>query len=187
MGKIVGFIFIGLFALFTLYGVTSFISAYNLGNRQEQLLKASLTENKNVLANYTTKIVEMAQVPEMQRDDLTKVIRDAMQGRYGDKGSQATFQFIKEAYPGTLDNTLYQRLQATMEAGRNDFSEAQKKLIDRKRVYETQLGGFPTGFWLHMAGYPKIDLDSIKIITNSHTENAYDTGKDEGVKLRPAA
>lgn len=168
-------------------GLANFIGAANLGNKQEQLLKASLNDNKNVLASYTTKIVEMAQVPDMQVADLTKVIQASMQGRYGDQGAQATFQAIKEAYPGTVDNKLYERLQSTMEAGRNDFSAAQTRLLDRKRVYETQLGSFPTGFFLKLAGYPKIDLDTIKIITNAHTDKAYDSGVDEGVKLRPAA
>ncbi len=174
---------LGVILLFGLYGVTSFVGAFNHGNTSEKTLQAALDHNKNVLSQYTTKIAEMAQVPAMQRNDLQKVIQSAFEGRYGENGSQAVFQAIKENYPGQLDNKLYERLQSTMEAGRNDFQAAQDQLIDRKRQYETELGSFPGGLWLHMAGYPKINLADIKVISNTHTEKAYDSGIDDGVQL----
>ena len=174
---------LGAVALIAFWGVSSYVGAYNYGNTSEKALQAALDHNKNVLSQYTTKIAEMAQVPAMQRNDLSKVIQAAFQGRYGDQGSQAVFQAIKENYPGQLDNKLYENLQSVMEAGRNDFQAAQDTLIDRKRQYETDLGSFPRGFFLHMAGYPKINLADIKVISNTHTEKAYDTGVDDGVQL----
>lgn len=174
---------LGVFILAAVWGIGSYVSAYNYGNTSEKALQAALDHNKNVLSQYTTKVAEMAQVPSMQRNDLEKVMQAAFEGRYGDQGSQAVFQMIKENYPGQLDNKLYENLQSVMEAGRNDFQAAQDTLIDRKRQYDTDLGSFPRGFFLHMAGYPKINLADIKVISNTHTEKAYDTGLDDGVQL----
>ncbi len=174
---------LGAFFLIILYGVTSFAGAYNDGNRAENALNAALDNNKNILSTYTTKIVEMAQVPTMQTDALKGVLQTAFTARNGPNGNQAAMQWIKEAYPGTMDNSLYAKLQATMESGRDDFQNAQTALIDRKREYQTELGSFPKGLWLHAAGYPKIDLNSIKIVSNTHTNNAYETGVDDGVQL----
>jgi hypothetical protein len=93
------------------------------------------------------------------------------------------FQFIQEQNP-TIDSTVYTQLQRMIEAGRIDFANSQTRLIDQKRVYQTALGSFWQGMWMRVAGFPKINLDDYKIVTNSHTENAFSTGTEEPIKLR---
>jgi hypothetical protein len=164
-------------------GITSYVSAYNSGNRLENVIKATFEDNQNVLAQYSNRIAEAAQVPAMQRDDLTQVVTAALDARYGEEGSQAMFQFIQEQNPN-IDSTVYVELQRIIVAGRQDFQNSQTRLIDQKRVYETALGSLWTGTWMGIAGYPNIDLDEYVIVTNARTEEAFSTGKEEAIQLR---
>lgn len=163
-------------------GVGSYVSAYNTGNRLEQNIKATYENNRNILAQYGNKIAEAAQVPAMQRDDLSAVVTAALEGRYGENGSQAVFQWIQEQNP-TIDSTVYVQLQRMIEAGRNEFTTAQTMLTDQKRVYETSLGSFWQGTWLGVAGYPRIDLAEYKIVSTARADDAFETGIEEPMKL----
>jgi hypothetical protein len=164
-------------------GAVSYISAHNTGNRLEQNIKATYENNRNILAQYGNKIAEAAQVPAMQRDDLTQVVTAALEGRYGEDGSQAVFQWIQEQNP-QIDSTVYVQLQRMIEAGRNDFTAAQTKLTDQKRVYETALGSFWQGTWMNVAGYPKINLDEFKIVSTARADGAFSSGVEEPLQLR---
>lgn len=161
----------------------SYISAYNTANRLEQQIQATYEDNQNVLAQYSNRIAEAAQVPAMQRDDLKEVVTAALDARYGDEGSKAMFQWIQEQNP-TIDSTVYVELQRIIVAGRQDFQTAQTRLIDQKRVYETALGSFWQGTWMGVAGYPRVDLDEFRIVTNARTEEAFGTGQEEAIQLR---
>lgn len=178
--------FVGvLVAILAVLGM-SYVSAYNTGNTLEQSLKAEYGNNKNILANYSQKVMEAAQVPEMARDDLSKLTKDAIAGRYGPDGSKAVFQSIVEQNPH-VSETLYIKLQQIVEAGRDEFKTGQTRMIDRKRVYETALGSFWQGTWMRIAGYPKVNLDEYKIVTTDRTETSFTTGREAApVQLRAA-
>lgn len=163
--------------------IGQYSSAVAYGAKTEADIKATYANNQNILGQYSTKIGEMAQVPAMQRNDLTKLLESAFSARYGDNGSQATLQFIKEAYPGTLSNKLYENLQAEMASGRTEFQNNQTRLIDQKAKYETNLAYVFKGFWLRTAGYPKINMDDYKVIVSTQARKAFETGIDDGIKL----
>jgi hypothetical protein len=174
----------GIVALIGLGCFGSYVSANNYGNAMEQQLQAKLEDNENVLAQYGQKISEMAQVPAMYTDDLTKVTREAIQGRYGEGGSKAVFQWIKEQNP-TIDASLYGRIQQAIEAGRNEFKNSQTQLLDIRRSYQTALGNFWQGLWLRVAGYPKTDLSKFKAVSTERAGRAFETGKEDApIKLR---
>ena len=181
---------LAVFAVFTIIVVmlggvalTSYIGAKNFGNQQEVALQAITSNNKNVLGQYTLKVQEVAQVPDMYKNDLKEIMTAEMQGRYGANGSQASMQWIKER-SNNFDSSLYAKVQQIMEAGRNDFQTNQTRLIDQKRIYETALGSFWNGFWLGVAGYPKIDLASIKPVVAGDTEEIFQKGSQAPIKLR---
>lgn len=161
----------------------SYVSAYNKGNRLEKTIVATYKDNQNVLSQYSTRLAEAAQIPAMQRDDLTAVVEAALSARYGEDGSQAAMQWIQEQNP-TIDSTVYVKLQTIIEAGRVDFEKAQTKLIDQKRVYETALGTFWGGTWLGIAGYPSIDLDEYGVVLSQRALDAFSTGVEAPIKLR---
>ncbi|MHA1288158.1 MAG: hypothetical protein ACTSPB_12210, partial [Candidatus Thorarchaeota archaeon] len=127
-------------------------------------------------------------VPAMYRNDIKDIYRDVLKGRYGENGSQAMFQFLKEQNP-QIDAGLYKAIQQAMEAGRNEFRVAQTRLVDQKRVYVTNLGYVWKGFWLETAGYPTLNVgfagsaDDFEIITSEYAIDAFETGVDKGIVL----
>lgn len=162
----------------------SFVTNYNYGNRAERTIEAEYTDMENILSNYTLKVTEAAQVPEIYKDDVKEIMSEIMSGRYGDEGSKAMFQWIQEKNP-SVDVAVYTKLQNIIEAGRDKFENAQTKFIDTKRTYETNLGYLYKGFWLKMAGYPTLDLDGdYAIISNAATRETFETKIDKGVDLR---
>jgi len=180
---VIGLSILGILAVLIAIPMMSYVSNYNYGNRAEQEIIAAWENNENILAGYSLKVQEMAQVPAMYKDDLKEVYTSVMSGRYGENGSQAMFQWIQEKNPN-FDSTLYTKLQQVMEAGRNEFKVAQTQLVDRKRAYETNMGYLWKGMWLNIAGYPKINLDDYKIITSKHASSTFEKGVDEGIKIR---
>lgn len=179
--------FVGFAALLALTGVvclSSYVHYANLANSTEQRLKATQEDNQNILAQFGNKVAETVQVPEMYRDDLLKVTSAAIEGRYGNNGSKAIFHAVKEDNP-KLDGQLYRQVQQIIESGRNDFQSGQTKLIDEKRQYETFLHNVWGGMWMRLAGYPKINLDSIQIVTTDRAADAFSTHKEAPIQLRP--
>jgi uncharacterized protein (UPF0333 family) len=177
-------VFLGVFVLLPAFvGISSYISYANYGNSTENLIEATYTNNKNILAQYGQKIAEIAQVPAMYRDDLNKVTTDAIQGRYGKDGSKAVFHMLKEQNP-TLDSGMYRQIQQAIEAGRNEFQAAQTKEIDIIRQYKTVLGNVWSGLWLKIANYPKIDLTKFQPVSTDRANDAFSTGVEAPIKLR---
>lgn len=166
--------------------VGTYISYANYGNQAEVAIKAKYADNENIYANGTQKVMEIAQVPAMYAGDLQKVVTAAIQGRYGPNGSQATFQWIKEAGVA-LDPSMYVKIQQVIEAFRNEFQNAQTALLDRCRSYETSRGNVWSGLWLGFAGYPKKDIDKMcTIVTTDKAAKTFETKRDSGIQLRPA-
>lgn len=183
MGK---WISLGIIGSALLLLVVMAISAYNYGIRAEADLRATKKNNENILAQYSQKVREAAQVPDMYVDGLTKVTKEAMSGRYGPDGSKAVFQWIKEQNL-QVDSTVYVQLQRMIESGRNEFQTGQTRLLDQKRNYEVGLGVFPRNIFMGMLGFPKLNLDDYNIVTNEYADDAFKSGKEKGpLKLRPA-
>lgn len=159
-----------------------YVKYSNLGVTYEQNIKAVYDENKVTLNTYTTKVQEVAQVPSMYKNDLQDVIKGTFEGRYGEDGSKAVFQMIQEQNLN-LDPMMYRQIQQVMESGRNEFSTSQKKLVDVTRNYEASLNYVFSGFFLRLAGYPKIQLSNFKILTTESVDNKFADGKDEVIQL----
>lgn len=174
---------LGVVVAITVFVAMMYIKYHNMGVNFEKRLDGTWQENKVVLNTYTTKVQEVAQVPTMMKDDLSQIIEQTFQGRYGENGSQAVFQFIQEQNLN-LDPQLYRQIQQVMEAGRNDFQTSQKVLIDVKMNYQAALDYFWSGLWLGFAGYPKLDLSKYNIVTLSEVEAKFESGQDSVIKLR---
>lgn len=182
VGLLVGITMVGVLAFAS---VSSYIGAANYGNRTEVALDAKLENNENIYAMGTQKIIEMAQVPQMYVDAVSKVTKEAIGGRYGADGSKAVFQMLKEQNP-QLDAGMFTKISQTIEAFRNEFQNNQTALIDLKRSYKTELGSVWSGMWLRVAGYPKNDLKKYDIVTTDKARQTFDTKRDSGIQLRPS-
>lgn len=164
--------------------IGSYASAKTYGAQTEASLRAAQDQSRNVLAQAGQKIQETAQVPGMYADDVARVTREAIEGRYGENGSQATFQWLQEQNP-QLGQDVYIKIQQVIEGSRKDFELAQARQLDIRRQYEGSLGSFWRGFWLSMAGYPKVKLDDFNIVSTASADEAFRTKQEDGpIKLR---
>lgn len=149
----------------------------------ENGIVAQYDQDRNTYDNMWKKFKEAAQVNTMYVDDLKKVYDGAIQSRYGEGGSKAVFQFIKEHNPN-FDASLYTKLQAMIESGRNSFAAEQQQLLDKKRQYQDLLGSnraLAVNFWF---GFPRIDLNKYGIVTSDATDKAFESKKSDEIKLR---
>jgi len=177
---------LGIAAVVVGIGVTSFYSAYNYGADSEATIPAEYKNMENILAQYSLKVSEAAQVPGMHRDDMKDVMTSVMTARQGAGGSKAAFQWFKE-HNIDIPPSTYTKIQQIIEAGRNKFENSQTKFIDTKRGYSASLKKdlfLSRGWWLAMGGYPTINLDDYKIISSGHAVESFKTGIDTGMKLR---
>jgi uncharacterized protein (UPF0333 family) len=163
--------------------VSMYVGANNYAANTEAAIEARYKDRQNVFSNYGQKVAEAAQVPAMYRDDLTKVMTSAITSRYGADGSKAPMQWLKEANI-PFDASMYTKIQQIIEAGRNDFQAAQTAQLDICRQYEGQQGTIPRGWFIRMAGYPKVDMAHCQPITDDRTDAAFQSGKQETIKLR---
>jgi hypothetical protein len=175
--------FLGFLIIVGIVVASSYVSAYNYGNSMEQQLTAVQDNNRNLLAQYGQKVQESVQVPDMYKADLIELTKAAIGGRYGPDGSKAGMQWIKEQNPN-LDISVYKQIQQIIEAGRNDFQNGQTRQIDLKRQYETALGSFWQGMWMHVAGYPKLNLKDFDIVSTGRADDAFKTKKEAPLQLR---
>lgn len=189
-GVLIGLaIFFALTIAVAVVGFGTYTSNFNKAVEFETTIEAQWDENRNVLSATTTRVMEMAQVNEMYRDDLKEIVEATFQGRYGDDGSDAAWQWIQEQNP-QVDSSLYTNLQATIEAGRNEFKTSQTRLIDHRRQYQTALRkNIPivgTGWWMRMAGFPSedFDFDKYDILVEGSVQDRFDNGEDQVLDIR---
>lgn len=174
---------LGVFAVIAGMLVMMLVNAANFGNRSEVNIKKVWENNQNILGQYTLKVQEIASVPEMYKSDLKEVMTSVMTARMGADGSKAVFQFFKEQNI-PFDSAMYGKIQQVIEAGRNEFQNAQTRLVDEKAGYQTALGSIPQGWFLSFAGYPKIDLDKYKPVVAGDTAKVFEQGTQAPIKLR---
>ena len=168
--------------LVVLYCVAAFVGAYNTGNASDRRIEAEYTNLQNVLSQFSLQAAEAAQIPDMAKTDFIEVANAYMQGRYGDDGSSASFQWIQEQNPN-LSPELYLNVQKIVSTGRDRFETAQTRFIDIKRSYETRIGSLVGGFWIRTAGFPRINLDDFNIVTSGFAQDAFATGTDNGLQF----
>lgn len=178
--KVLTYIAIGAIALFV---GGNYISAANYGNRTEQALLTKVENNQNIYAQGTQAVMEIAQVPDMYLDAVSRVTKDAIEGRYGENGSRAVFQMLQEQNP-TLNPAMYDRIQAKILDFRNEFKTNQSEMLSMRQAYKTSLGNVWGGMWLKFAGYPKTDLKQFDIVTTEKAAQAFKTHRDTGIQLR---
>ncbi len=177
---VTGFVFV---VMLVIWAIASYVSANNYAASTESAIEARWKDNQNVFSNYGQKVMEAAQVPAMYKDGLTQAMKTAITARYGDGGSKAAFQWLKEANI-PFDSKLYVNLQQIIEAGRNDFQNTQTARLDVCRQYIAEQGKIPRGWFMRMAGYPKIDSKKCEVVSDDRTDKAFISLRQDTLKLR---
>lgn len=165
---LIGLVFVGFVAF-------QFINSYySLGNRSEKNIESYVLKSESVLSNFSTSIAELTQVTGKYKQDLIEVIKTSLQGRYGDDGSKAVFQFLQEQNLN-LDSNLYLNIQNRLISGRQEFKNSQEMIVDACKQYKIELDGLISGAMLRLFGYPKMDMDSCKVISDEKTRETFKT------------
>lgn len=177
-------IVIGVILIIAFILVGSYVNMNNKGANFENQITRLQQNSESSLSNLTMRIAEMAQVPTMATSQLKEVIEKQMTGRYGNDGSKAMFQFFKEQNL-QVDQKLYTNIQAEISGGRKDFEISQNRLVSLCASYKSQLEYVWSGFWLHLTGYPKMDINKVcRVISDDKTNNAFDSAKQTIIKLQ---
>ncbi len=165
--------------------ILNYIEAFDKGVGYENNIKAAWENNENLLGQFKLKLTDAVSTSEMSAEQVTTLIEAANKSRYGEQGNQASWTWLKEMNL-PLDPTLNQKVMQIIEASRNDFQAAQTQMVETKRSYQTALDkNYPLGegWWLKLAGFPKIDLAKYYIISSDGAREAFATGIDKQVNF----
>ena len=146
----------------------------------ENEIKRLDNQSQVSLSTTTIKIQDLVGLNATYTASLKEVITAAVQGRYGNKGSQATMQWIQEQNP-TIDAGRYMdKLQNIIDGGGTEFQISQNRKGEVCTSYETMRDTLVRGFFLKWAGFPKKDILKLcQMVTDEATEQAFKTGKRE--------
>jgi len=130
-------------------------------------------------------ISQTAEIPqefmEQAKNTFKEIYTPLMEGRYSNERGGALMSWVGEHNPQFDLNAvsdLYKQLQRTIEANRQEFFLEQKKLIDMCREHLTYIQKFPNRIFLS----DKKEIEII-IIKSTHTEEVFQKGKDDNIKL----
>lgn len=168
------------------------IGSYNELNTEEQGVQAAWRDSQVQYDKFWKTVKETAQVTDKYAADFKETFLGSIEGRYD---PERPVQFLMEANPGLPPDT-YLTLQHVIEAGRGDFAQTQRTLIDSQRRYATSLRSFPTVLMAHSFGYPSeitgeyapqddIDGDGKKTVldyrsvTSERTQKVFATGRED--------
>lgn len=182
VGAVIGLVVLGLILAAGLVGGSLFMmyqSLHDTAITWENEIEKKYFESENVLSRVTLTIQETAGVTGMYADDLKDVIKGTYEGRYGDKGVQASMTWIKEQNH-QLDPSLYLKLQNVIEGGRKEFEISQNRRNEVCQEYKKTREYLVRGFLLRMADFPKKDMTQLCVmVLDATTKKAFETGLQE--------
>lgn len=156
-------------------------SSYNGFIRLENQILAVDKDMQNVHASIFNQIKSQGLSVEKYGNLVIESINAAIGGRYGEGGSKAAFQWIKENNP-TIDPNVFNKLNVAIEAGYTKFEATQRTKIDVIRVYRNKLETFPSNIVAGVFGFPKKNLDELeRIITTKETKKTFETKEMETI------
>ncbi|MFH1712297.1 MAG: hypothetical protein ABH846_03630 [Patescibacteria group bacterium] len=171
---------IAIFIIVVLGAVTYGAAAWYYNNTEVDLSNRHDEQGSVCMAYHDVmwkSIKQVAMVPDAAKGTFKEIYLPLMEGRYGDKGSGALFQWIQENHP-EFDWSLYGKVQDVIEAKRQAFFEQQKLWIAIHKQHKDLLEKWPGSYFVGDR-----DTLAITIITSTNTEKVYETGKDDDIEL----
>lgn len=183
--KVVGIIMSAILLVGIAFVGINWFSYANKGVELEEGIRAQIEQNKNKYSEFTQTAVESMGVAKQYQGAVKDVIVAGIEGRFGPDGSKSLVQAFTEAYPATMDATLFTKVQQVIESGRRDFANEQKMLIGKVQVYRTALRQPWSKMWLEFAGFPTIDLSEPQYspVVSGATRETFQTGTDQGISF----
>ncbi|MBN3376237.1 hypothetical protein CF087_20590 [Clostridium botulinum] len=177
MKKLITITLLSIFAMFLFVGGT-ILNHRNHMVALEERVNAQYSDNKSSYDNMWKKFKEATQITDIQAEKMKDVYKDIITGRYND--TKLLFKAVKEDNP-KLDQSTFTNLQNEIMSSRNAFNNNQKQMSDIIREYNTYVRkNFITATLLN---YKTKDTKDF-ITTSEKTEKAFDTKKDDEIKLK---
>lgn len=185
--KVFGIVVGCLLAVILLGGGSLFLMYQSLHDgaiTSEATIQQKDEESVNTLSRVNVSIANLVGNATAYSEEVKEVIKAAVEGRYGAKGSQAVFQMIQEQNP-EVKTVLREKLADVITGGQREFEIAQTRKIEVCTAYRKELGYLVKGTLLRIAGFPKLVMDkSCQVVSDSKTRDAFDTGLQTPTKMR---
>jgi uncharacterized membrane-anchored protein YhcB (DUF1043 family) len=162
----------GLVAVIALIVFIMNISYQNTYERIGQDIEAQYKKIETDYEKMSRIILQQAGIVNKYSKDFKDIYKGMMTGRYGEKGSQAMWQWIKEQNP-QIDAAIYQKLMTTVEAQRTTFSRHQEKVAAMVAESNKMLKVAPYKWFVNG------EIKEAKIVSSSKTKVIMDTGIDD--------
>jgi hypothetical protein len=140
------------------------------------------------MQNVDTKLTNSLKTQGLAVNEYKSLVIDAFKaansGRYGQDGSKAMLQFIKEQNPN-IDASLLKKLMVCAESGYAEFASAQTFKIDKVRAYKTMVEReqqVPLWGAIVTSGFPRKPWEEFeRVIVSGDTQKTWATGVKEAV------
>lgn len=178
-----------IFVLCLLGGLTmwSWVGGFYDSANKTRISAQSRDMEAQQVYDKTWKIIsQKAQISEKYADDFKQTFIGANDARYKNKENMM-MMWITEHNP-QLDASLYRELGQSVEAQRNEYLSIVKAQISIAQEHNTKVtssGAFMPCMILKVIGNPHQACDTVAVrqVTSSRTQNSFQTGKDDDVKL----
>lgn len=110
---------------------------FSVNNRDATLRQdiAAEQDNSKIIYDEMWKVIkEQAQVPDAYKDDFKNVWKEIVNGNSGQVKS--LFSAYVTRFNPQFDSRLHLKLMSTIEHKRKEFTQAQRKLRDKKREHD---------------------------------------------------
>lgn len=153
-------------------------SHYTKANSLEEKIEAQYQSNQVYYDNMWKSFKEMAQVTDLQAEQMKDVYTSAIKGRYEDDAT--LIKMVKEDNP-KMDDNMYSRLENHIATSRSDFANKQKVLTDIISQYNAYIRNKPI---MKMISGKETKDSSKYVTTSSETQNAFKSGEDDEINIR---
>lgn len=174
-------ILIGLLVAIVIGGIAIFgkgVSVYNTNVDLSTKIEAKQKANEANFDAMWKKIAQVSQVSDKYKDGLKEVLI-AYTGERKTESDQLLMNWIKEAVP-QFDSSIYKQINNIVVGSRDDFYKNQAILIDMSREQQNFIKRFPNNIYCAVLNIKPIE---IKVVTSGKTEKAFESGKEDDIKL----
>jgi len=122
-------------------------------------------------------IKQQAGVANEYKESFRAIYKDLMAGRYSGEGKGEMMLWIKESNP-QFETTLFEKLMVSIEAQREGFFVAQKKIVDMIVTHKDMITTVPSS--MIVGGR---DLIVYEVISSSTSKKVMETRTEDDIEL----
>ena len=140
-----------------LVAVVSLVTARALGGRLETSIAAGYTQLEGIGDRYTEKISEIAPGTDTLKQSLREIITRYFNAKIGSAHDWEIFQWLEQQGVPVSD-FRHDKIMGLIHQGRKEYRNTVVTIRRERDLYRDALDSLYSGFWLHMSGFPTIDV-----------------------------